>query len=79
MLSKTHFDKPTYVTPDNQVISRMLHKTPEENKLLLEQDAQSVRVHTAEYEIDNRSVYDILGQICKVTNLYISPREMAEG
>ena len=27
-------------------------------------------VHTAEYMIDNRTVYDILDQICKDTDLY---------
>ena len=34
------------------------------------QTAQSVKVYTAEYKIDNRSVYDILDQICKDTDLY---------
>ena len=31
---------------------------------------QSVTKNTAEYEIDNESVYDILDQICKDTHLY---------
>ena len=35
-----------------------------------EQSAQSVKELTAEYKIDNKSVYDILGLICKDTNLY---------
>ena len=29
-----------------------------------------VKEHTAEYEVDNRSIYDILDQICKDTDLY---------
>ena len=34
------------------------------------QSVKSVTEHTIEYEIDNRSVYDILDQICKDINLY---------
>ena len=84
ILVQTYGDYPEYATPDDEMITRMLHLPPDENKLLLEQDAQSTRACTAEYEIDNRSVYDILGQICKDTDLYpyiksISPRGMVEG
>ena len=48
----------------------MLHLPPDKNMLNNEQSAQSVKEHTAEYMIDNRSVYDILDQICKDTDLY---------
>ena len=63
-------DYPTYTTPDNEMIARMLHLPPDKNKLLSENDIQRVQVCTADYEIDNRTVYDILDQICKDTNLY---------
>ena len=36
----------------------------------LEWDAQSVKAHTVEYKINNRSFYDILDQICKDSDLY---------
>ena len=48
----------------------MLHLPPDKNRLHDEQSAQSVKEHTAENEIDNRNVYDILDQICKDTDLY---------
>ena len=44
-------------------------------RLLLERDAQRVQEHTAEYEIDNSLVYDILDQICKDTDLHKSKRD----
>ena len=52
------------------MIARMLHLPQDKNKLHNEQSAQSVSEYTAEYEVDNRSVYDILDQICKDTELY---------
>ena len=48
----------------------MLQLLPNKNKLHNEQSAQSVTEHTAEYKIDNRSVYNILDQICKDTDMY---------
>ena len=48
----------------------MFHLPPNKNKLHKEQSAQSVMKHTADYEIDNRSVYDILDQIYKDIDLY---------
>ena len=57
-------DYPKYVTPDDKMIIRMLHLPPDKNKLHNKQSAQS------EYEIDNRSVYDILDQIYRNTDLY---------
>ena len=48
------------------MIAGMLYLPPDKNRLLQETDA----VHTAEYKIDNRSVYNILDQICKDTELY---------
>ena len=70
IIVEMHGDYPQYVTLDDKMIIRMLHLPPEKNELLLEHDAQSERACTAEYKIDNRSVYDILDQICKDNNLY---------
>ena len=42
----------------------------DKNKVLLDSDVQSTKAHMAEYKIDSRSVYDILDQICKDSNLY---------
>ena len=53
------------------MIARMLHLSPDKNKLHNKQSAHSVSEHTAVYEIDNRSVYDILDQIDKDTDLYL--------
>ena len=61
---------PKYETHDNEMIARILHLPSEKNKLLLEHDIQSIRVHRAMYEIDNRSVCDIFDQIFKDTDLY---------
>ena len=49
----------------------MLHLPPDKNKLHNEQSAQSVSEYTVEKMIDNRSVYDILDQIYKDTNLHL--------
>ena len=57
---QTYHDYPKYATPDDKMITRMLHQPPDKNKLH----------NKLEYEVDNRSVYDILDQICKDTNLY---------
>ena len=35
-----------------------------------EKSAPLVKIHVAAYKIDKRTVYDILDQICKDTNLY---------
>ena len=48
----------------------MLHLPTDKKKLFLEHNIHSVKEHTAEYELDNRSIYDILNQICKDTDLY---------
>ena len=52
------------------MIARMLHLPLDKNKLLLEKDAQTAHARTAEYEIDNKNVYNILDQIFKDTNFY---------
>ena len=70
ILVQTYVDYPTYATLDDEMITSMLHLPPDKNRLHNEQSAQSVKEHTAEYEIDNRSVYDILDQICKETDSY---------
>ena len=58
------------MTPDDEIVARMLHLPSEKNKPFSELDIQSVKVHTAKYKRDKRSVYDILGFICKDTDLY---------
>ena len=58
-------DVSKYVTPDS-----MSHLPPDKNRLHSKQSAQSVKEHIAEYKIDNRSFYDIVGQTCKDTDLY---------
>ena len=70
ILVQTYGEYPKYATHDNEIISRMLHLYPGKNKLLQEQDAQLAKASTAEYEIENNSVYDILDQICKDTDFY---------
>ena len=61
IIDQIYGDYPKYVTPD---------LPPDKNKLHNEQSGQSVIGCTAEYEIENRSDYDILDQICKGTDLY---------
>ena len=63
-------DYPTYATPDDEMIARMLHLPPNKNKLLLGSSADRVQDCTEEYIIDNRMVHDILDQICKDIDLY---------
>ena len=70
ILVQTYGDYPEYATPDDEMITRMLHLPPDRNKLLSEQDARTAKAHTAEYEIDSRSVYNVLDQICKDIDLY---------
>ena len=45
-------------SPDNDMITRMSHLPPDENKLLLEHNIHSVKEHIEEYDVDNRTVYD---------------------
>ena len=52
------------------IIASILHLPQDKNKLLMEHNVHSVKEHTAEYKIYNRSVYDILDQIYKDTDLY---------
>ena len=58
------------MTHDNEMMMGMLHLLPDKNKILLDSDVLSTKAHTSEYKIDNRSVYDILDQIYKNTDLY---------
>ena len=48
ILDQTHGDYPTYATPDNEVIARMLHLTPDKNKHHSEKYVQKVYIYTAE-------------------------------
>ena len=56
-------DYPMYMTPDEEMITRMLHLPSDKNKLFSEKDVQRVQVCTAENKIANRIVYDVLDQI----------------
>ena len=67
---KTYGDYPTYATPHDKMLARMLHLPQDKNKLLLERDVQKGQDHTAEYIIDNRMVYDVLDRIYEDTYLY---------
>ena len=67
---QTYGGHPTYPTPDNKMITRMLHLPPDKNKLHLEKDAQTAQACKAEYKVDNRRVYDVMIQIRKDTDLY---------
>ena len=67
---QTYGDYPMYATPDNEMITRMLHLPSDKNKVHNEQSAQLVTQHTTEYKIDNMTVYDIQDEICKDTDLY---------
>ena len=67
---ETYGDYPKYATPDSEMIARVLHLLQEKNKILWEKDAQTALMHKVEYKIDNKTVYDILNQIYKDTDLY---------
>ena len=67
---QNHCDYLKYVTSDGEMIPMMLHLPPDMNKLLLEHNVYLVKECMAEYEKDNKTVYDTLGQICKDTTLY---------
>ena len=80
---QTYGNYPTYATPDDEMITRMLHLPPEKNKLHVI-NVQTVGACMPEYKIDNKTVYDILDQICKDTDCIhmsssTSRRGMAEG
>ena len=60
---ETYWDFSKYATPGNKMITRMLHLPPEKKKVFSEHDIQSVKVHTVEHKIDNRSDYGIVDQI----------------
>ena len=62
------------MTPDSEMIVRMLHLPPEKNRLHNEQSAQSLKEPTAEDEIDNRSVNNSMHMSNR-----ISPRRTEEG
>ena len=70
IIVQTYGDYPTYATPNDKMIVMILHLPPDKNRLHNEQSALSIKKHTAEHEIDKRSFYDILYQICKDINLY---------
>ena len=63
-------DYPKYVAPDDEMIAKMSHLPLNKKKVHNEKSAQTVKEHMGEYEINNKSVYDILDQDCKVNVLY---------
>ena len=68
IIVQTYTDCQRYATPDNEMIIRMLQLSPDKNKLPLGHEANSVKEHTAEYKIKNRTAYKILDQIFDDTN-----------
>ena len=70
MQVQTYGEYPKYATPDDEMIARTLHLPQKRNKIFVQSVVQSTKAHTAEYKIDNKTVYDILDQICKDTDLY---------
>ena len=78
----TYGDDQKYATPDDTMIARMFYLSLNKNKLHNEKCAKSVKDHMAEYEIENRNVYDLLVQICKDRknmSSNISSKGMKEG
>ena len=69
IIVETNCDYCMYATLDDEMIPRMLCLPPDKNRLHNMHSAQSVKEHTAEYTIDNRSVDDILDHIYKITDL----------
>ena len=59
MIVQTYSNYPKYATSDDEVKQAPFGTY-----------VHSVKEHTAEHEIDNRSVYENLNQICKNTDLY---------
>ena len=59
IIVQNYHDYPAYATPDKKMITRMLYLPPDKNRLHDEQSAPSFKESTAEYKIDNRSVYAI--------------------
>ena len=66
-------DYPKYASPDGEMITKMLHLPPDKNKLLNKQSAQSVTEHRAEYEIDNKNIYDITLIFIQMSNSTTTP------
>ena len=69
IIVQTYGDYPMYMTPDNQIFAKLLHLLQLKSKPVLEHNVHLTKKLTAEYKIDNRTVYDIFDQICKDTNL----------
>ena len=70
IIVQTYRDYLKCTTSDDEMIDRMLHLPADKNKMHNNQSAQSVTQCKTEYAIDNRTVYDILNQIFKDSDLY---------
>ena len=66
----TFGDYSLYATPGDETMAKMLHLPSDKNKLLHKMDAQTVWEHRSEYEKNNKTVDDIVDQICKDRYLY---------
>ena len=56
IIFQTYDNYPKYATPEDDMITQMLHLPQNKNRLHNEQSAQSVMECLAKYEIDNRNV-----------------------
>ena len=84
IIVQIYHDYPKYANINDEMITMMLHQSPNKNKLHNEQGAQSVMEHTTEYKIDNRSVYEswirsARTPTCIHMSNSISPKGMAMG
>ena len=61
---QTYVDYCRYAMPDDEMIIKMLNLSADKDSPSLESQSSSIKEHTAEYKIDNRTVYDILERIC---------------
>ena len=71
IIFQTYGDYPKCMTPDNKMIVRMLHLSQDKSKLLLKHSISLIKENSVEYDVDNRTIYDILDQICKDTDVSI--------
>ena len=70
IIGQIYGDYSKYATLDNKMIAMALHLSLDKNKLNNKKVLSQSRNIWPEYEIKNRSVYEILDKICKDTNLY---------
>ena len=69
IIVQSYGNYPKSATHEDEMIARILYLMQEKNWLQNEQSAESVKEHMTEYKTENKSVNDILDQICKDTDL----------